>query len=516
MARSAIHLLKTAIPVLCLTSFSQLSHAKCGCPIDTQSPMASSEQSHTTSPVKASQTDIEWEKGNNSWDNVPKDNHRIEISKGWKLPNSNTWLTIGGMAKFDAYHDLEASSADPFEAYHISPKSSISSRMNNNTKLIVRQSNINISTISETRVGEIKTFLEGDFAANNYFGGGESTNRHYISLNSICFRLREVYVETSGFLFGQTTTTFSDREAVGYTLIHNGVTGHSALRLPMVRYTWYNPFLVPENGSTRLMIGAEAGTTDYSQYSGFKSFTLPNGVPGSVYAVDQLENDTRVTPRSRGVSPLPNFTAQLRFEKKGLGHIAFRGLARYFTIRPDKTTTIRDMGWGLGVSTRLFVTKSDSIFFNYSAGRGIGYYIFDLPCQSLAYNVETKTHAVQFAQGIILGFEHYWTDHLRSNVIAGVSQVNNARFLKDKMKNVAQIRGGIPAVYDSTSMDAIGIYQNDIAFVNHRIQQVTVNLMYKPTAALEMGVEYTHAKRTTISGQHGIAKRFQVSFMYRF
>ena len=514
MARSAIHLLKTTIPMLCLTSlFSQLSYAKNTCSLDAQSPMDSTAQSHVTSPVKASQTDIEWEKDNNPWDNLPKDNHRIEISKGWKLPKSNTWLTIGGMAKLDGYHDMDSASGDPFEAYHIAPKSSISSRVNHNTKLLVRQSNINISTISETRVGEIKTFLEGDFAANNYFGNGTIANRHYISLNSICFRLREVYVETSGFLFGQTTTTFSDREAVGYTLVHNGVTGHSALRLPMVRYTCYNPFWVPENGSTRLMIGAEAGTTDYSQYSGLK----PRG-PGQVYAVDQLENDARIVPQSRGVSPLPNFTAQLRFEKKGLGHIAFRGLARYFTIRPDKTTTIKDMGWGLGVSTRLFVTKYDSIFFNYSAGRSIGHYIFDLPCQSLAYNVETKTHAVQFAQGIILGFEHYWTDHLRSNVIAGVSQVNNARFLKDALRSATNARAanGITPAYDSLALDNIGLYQDDIAFVNHRIQQVTVNLMYKPTAALEMGIEYTHAKRTTISRQHGIAKRFQVSFIYRF
>ena len=500
MAKRGIRLLNAFIPVLCLTSlFSQVGHAR-----------STSANGHMTSCQQVSQTDIEWEKGNNPWDNVPKDNHRIEINKGWKVPNNNTWVLIGGMVKFDGYHDMAAPSGDPFEAPYIAPKTSIASRMNGNTKFIVRQSNLNISTISETRIGEIKTFLEGDFAANNYFGDGSQATRHYISLNSICFRLREVYVETDGFLFGQTATTFSDREANGYTLIHNGVTGHSQIRLPMVRYTWYNPFLVPENGSSRLMIAAEAATTDYLQYNGRQTFNLANGGTGTILAVNQLENDTRVVPKSRGVSPLPNFVTQLRFEKKGIGHIAFRGLARYFMLRPDKTTSIKDVGWGLGVSTRLFVTKYNSIFFNYSAGRGIGHYIFDLPCQALAYDSTTKNHAVQFGQGIILGYEHYWTDHLRSNFIAGVSQVNNARFLK----TLAQ--GRKDSLYDSVSTDGIGLYSNDVAFVNHRIQQVTVNLLYKPTAALEMGVEYTHARRTTINGQNGIAKRFQMSFIYRF
>ena len=501
MARSAIHLLKATIPVLCLTSlFGQIASANnCG----------TASYGHMTTTDQTELTELNWEKGNNPWDNIPKDNHRIEINKGWKVPNSNTWVLLGGMAKMDAYHDMAAPSGDPFEGPSLAPKTSIASRMNNNTKLIVRQSNLNISTVSETRIGEIKTFLEGDFAANNYFGNGTTTTRHYISLNSICFRLREIYVETNGFLFGQTATTFSDREANGYTLIHNGVTGHSQLRLPMVRYTWYNPFLVPENGSSRLMIGAEAGSTDYSQYSGTRTINL-NGVTGTILAVDQLDNDTRVVPKSRGISPLPNLTAQLRFEKKGVGHIAFRGLARYLMIRPDKTTTVKAMGWGLGVSARLFVTKYDSIFFNYSGGKGLGHYIFDLPCQSMAYDATTKQHAVQFSQGIMVGFEHYWTDHLRSNVIVGMSQVNNARFLKVLAQNRKNV------LYDSVSTDSIGLYSDDVAFVNHRIQQVAVNLLYKPTAALEMGVEYTHARRTTINGQNGIAKRFQVSFIYRF
>ncbi len=499
MAKTATHLIKTTMAILCLGS---LLSSPLLADAPTASPPTFPECKITPQPEHI------WERGNNPWDNVPKDNHRIDIARGWKIPNSNTWLVVGGMAKLDVYHDREASSADPFEAPYIPPKTSIASRMNNNTKLLVRQSNFNIATISETRIGELKNFLEVDFAANNYFGNF-AANRQYISLNSISLRLREIYAEINGFLFGQTATTFSDREANGYTLIHNGPSGNSQLRLPMVRYTWYNPFLVPENGSSRIMVAAEAATTDYTQLDS----TTPVSIGGiSIIQTSQLENDIRILPKSRGVSPLPNFTAQARFEKKGLGHVAFRALARYLEIRPDKVTTVKDFGWGLGFSTRLFVTNYDSIFFNYSGGNGIGHYIFDLPAQSIAYNATptAKTHSVQFGQGIILGFEHYWTEHLRTNVIAGLSQVNNARFLRV----AARGRQNVP--YDNDRLDAIGVNQSDVAFVNHRIQHGIINLLYKPTAELEMGVEYNHARRTTLNGQHGIAKRIQLSFIYRF
>ncbi len=499
MARSADHLIKRTAAILCLGSLLSTS-------LYADSRSTPQLQSLPTCP---STTDPHiWEKGNNPWDNIPKDNHRIDIKRGWKIPTSNTWVTVGGMAKLDGYHDFAASSGDPFEAPYIPVQSSIADRMTNNTKLIVRQSNFNFSTISETKVGEIKSFMEIDFAANNYFGA-TAANRQYISLNSIGLRLREIYAEVNGFLFGQTATTFSDRESNGYTLIHNGPTGNDQLRLPMVRYTWYNPFLTPENGCSRFMVAAEASTTDYTQLNSLNPTTI-GGI--STIQVSQLENDIRVLPQSRGVSPTPNFTTQFRMEKKGVGHVAFRGLARYLEVRPDKSTTVKTFGWGLGFSTRLFVTEYDSIFFNYSGGKGIGHYIFDLPAQSLAYNAtpSEKIYDVQFGQGIILGFEHYWTEHVRTNLIASMSQVNNARFLTI----LAAGRTNIP--YDNTRTDQIGVYQNDVAFVNHRIQQVIVNFLYKPTAALEMGIEYNHARRTTISGQHGIAKRFQMSFIYRF
>lgn len=522
MTRTAINLARVTVSVLCLSSFysqgafadtSIFSTIKDWCGIkssqSSSTPIPAAQTEHSNQlPV---QTETRWEKGNNPWDNVPQDVHRIELKKGWQIPNTTTWVKLGGMLKFDGYHDLDAPTGDPFEAPFIPPKTSTASRMNGGTKFLVRQSNINISTITESHIGEIKTYLEADFANGNYYGG--YSNRQYYSLNSIGLRLREVYVETNGFLFGQTATTFSDKESNGYTLIHNGPSGNSQLRLPMVRYTWYNPFLVPEKGTTKLMIAAESPTTDYLQYNGETTTygqPLLDGIQVPVRQVLPLDSDIRVLPKSRGVTPYPNLTAQLRFEKKGLGHIAFRALGRYFKIRPDKTTTVKDVGWGLGVSGRVFVTEYDSLFFNYSAGRGIGHYVFDLPNQSLAYDATTKNHAVQFGQGIILGYEHYWTDHLRSNFIAGMSQVNNAHFLKTLAtgrKNLA---------YDNTFTDDIAQYSTDVAFVNRRIQHFTVNLIYKPVASLEFGVEYNHARRTTINGQDGIGKRFQVSCIYRF
>jgi hypothetical protein len=522
MTRTAINLAKVTVSVLCLSSlYSQTGLAE-NSPPSPSGPNSQNTCKMTPIPgchnsfvnkeqQEPQQTPTGWEPGNNPWDNVPQDLHRIEIKKGWQIPNTLTWVKLGGMFKFDGVHNVGTPTGDPFEAPFIFPKTSVASRMTGGTKFLVRQSNISISTITESRIGEIKTYLEADFATPNYYGS--YANRQYFSLNSIGLRLREVYVETHGFLFGQTATTFSDKESNGFTLIHNGPSGNSQLRLPMVRYTWYDPFLVPDKGSTRLMIAAESPTTDYIQYNGPTNVfgqPLLNGQPVSLQQVVPLETDILVVPANRGVAPLPNLTAQLRFEKKGLGHIAFRALGRYLEVRPDKVTTVKDVGWGLGVSSRLFVTETDSLFFNYSAGRGIGYYIFDLPNQTLAYNSLTKTHQVQFGQGIIVGFEHYWTEHLRSNFIAGISQVNNARFLKTLAAGRQSLN------FDNVVTDNVGVYGTDVAFVNRRIQTFIVNLMYKPTTALEFGVEYTHARRTSINGQDGIGKRFQISCIYRF
>lgn len=501
MDKAALNILKASLSILCLSVLTQqtsnAAQTPCGSPLSTR-------------------TEIAWEKGNNPWDNVPKDSHRIEISRGWKIPNAHTWIILGGMVKIDGIHDMTVPSGDPGEWPTLAVKSSISNRMNHNTRFTARQSNFDIGTVSETKIGDVKSYLAADFSANNYFG--DYSNRHNISVNSIGLRLREAFVEVNGFLFGQTTTTFSDKESDGYTLVHNGVTGNNQLRQSMIRYTWYNPFTQTEKKSNRIMLSLESPITDYTQYNGTRApgggtngtIALPDGTTTPLLQAIPLENDTRVAPLSRGVSPLPDLVGQIRFEKKGVGHIAIRGVARYLTIRPDTVTTVKKFGWGGGISARFFFTNYNSVFFNYNAGNGIGRYIYDLPNSSLVYNAITKASSLQFAQGLIAGIEHYWTDHIRSNVIVGLSQVNNAKFLKD----LARSRSNIPA--DRTSTDQIGQYKHDVAFVNHRMQHVTVNLIYKPTKAIETGIEYNHVRRTTITGQNGVGKRFQVSCIYRF
>jgi hypothetical protein len=125
--------------------------------------------------------------------------------RSWKLPGTNTSMNIGGFIKFSAIYHLDGGAArsggtnrDAIALYGLlnNDGSAADNRFNNgHWNLTARRSRFWIQTWTPTDWGELRTYLEGDFAE---VGPGV----HEI------LRLRHAYGTLGPVLAGQTWSTF--------------------------------------------------------------------------------------------------------------------------------------------------------------------------------------------------------------------------------------------------------------------------------------------------------------------
>lgn len=87
---------------------------------------------------------------------------------------------------------------------------------------------------SDTPIGPVKVYIESNFGGEGSTNGNanETYGNHQLSLV-----LRHAYIETNGFLIGQTFSTFSDLSIVTNILDYGGNAGMIFSRNPQIRYT---------------------------------------------------------------------------------------------------------------------------------------------------------------------------------------------------------------------------------------------------------------------------------------
>jgi hypothetical protein len=151
----------------------------------------------------------------------------------FKLPGSETSVTLGGYVKLDAiYSDKSAgvgSSADQeYEAGAVPVGPNAGANERGQFKLHARQSRFFAKTSTPSTWGELGTYLELDL-----FGaaGNESVS------NSHGLRLRHAYGTLGGLLMGQTWTNFSDIAAYPETVDFGGPAGTIFARQAQIRWT---------------------------------------------------------------------------------------------------------------------------------------------------------------------------------------------------------------------------------------------------------------------------------------
>ena len=310
----------------------------------------------------------------------------------FKLPGSNTSVTLGGYVKLDAVYTNPSagvgSTADLFlqpNAIAVGPVAG--ENEHNQVKFGARESRMFAKTSTPTSWGDLVTYIEGDFYGAD---GNESVS------NSNGLRLRHAYGSLGHFLGGQTWTNFMYVPSLPETLDFGGPVGQIFDRQAQVR--WTQSF----DGS-----GSVAG--------GQWSVALEN--PESVVTVPGGANFRADDDR------LPDITGQVLFNTSR-GRIAVSGLLRQ--IRADsKSPAVVDQTWGgaFSVAGVIPTIGKDDVRFALSAGNAIGRYSNGFFPDGVVGADGQIRLAKQWAW--YAAYRHFWQDQLRSNVVlSGASESN--------------------------------------------------------------------------------------------
>ena len=296
--------------------------------------------------------------------------------------------------------------------------------------------------------GEVQGHKTRAYLEFDLFGGGMSNLGNQASTNTHGVTLRQAYVTWDKWLAGQTWSNFQDVAALPDAVDFVGPTeGTTFVRQAQVRYT-SGPFSVAlENPQTLV--------------NGYRSTTRTISDDGS----------------------LPDLTA--RWTTKGdWGHVSVAGIARQ--LRHDTaTTSASDTGYGVSVSGKYNLGKSDDVRYMLTAGRGIGRYVaFGLGADGVLDAGGSELDGI----GVLAGFvswRHVFNPKLRGNLMFSRAQLDN-----------------------DTDWTGFGVTES--------AQSVHANLIYSPFPKLDIGAELIWGNREVESGADGDLRRLHTTVKYSF
>jgi len=356
-----------------------------------------------------------------------------------------------GYVKADLIYDFGAQSGDRIN-YATLPVDA-DQYSEGHARLHARQSRLNFSAKKDTKWGALKAVIEVDF----YGGGTNSPTSSEVISNSANLRLRHAYVQIGKWSFGQMWSNYVDVKTFPQNLDFSNDTGQAFLRQSQIRYS--RPL-----GNTLLSFSIENPEADFIDDAGDKRSNLRDG--------------------------MPDITARIVY-KQDWGHVSAQSVVRLLGV-DDGEFDDSEMGYGLGVSGKIKVTKKDFIRFHFSSGDGIGRYIQEAAHSAAAVSnpgtasVSIKT---QSALGGYLGLQHWWTSSLRSNL--------NTGFVKKDWDR-----------------DQLGESVADGQI--EKLNSYHFNLIWRAMTALDLGVEFSKAKQTLEGGESGDIERFQMSTTFKF
>lgn len=308
----------------------------------------------------------------------------------FKLPGSNTSVTISGFVKADAiYNSRSAGANSVFDQVLLASGVPVGPAAGANEKkqvtLHARQSRLNLKTSTPTAMGDLTTVLEGDFFGTD---GNESIS------NGAGLRVRHAYGQLGGLMIGQNWTLLMDLPSFPEVVDFGGPVGEMFVRQVGVRWT--------------------------------QPFSAGKGLPSGSWAI-ALENPETVVTRA-GLANFradddryPDIVGKIDFNT-AMGHYALTGMAR--NIRID-TPAARDNQWGgaIGIGGRVPTFGKDDFRFAANYGNVLGRYTVGfLPDGNLDVSGNLDLPQQWAAQ---MSYHHFWTEQLRSSLILGGVAVKN-------------------------------------------------------------------------------------------
>ena len=375
----------------------------------------------------------------------------------WYLPGTTAALKVGGFVNLSVVNSFDPMLIpDRFIVGSIPPDGEVVPGAIEGTQVSAQQTRVNLEYREQTKLGEIRAFVEGDFQ-------GDSDS----------FRLRHAFGQFRSILAGKTWSTFMDINSRPEEVDIEGMNGEVLLRHSQFRWS-------PQWGEKlQLKIALEDPATDVINGSSQR------GAFDLVASLDRMP-----------LGPLGRWNYRVGAILRDLKAIASDG-------NPDDDITSDETqsatGWGITTGGRQPVKGwggQDFFLWQLTYGEGIGHYINDLGTigrGDAVFDPRGKLHALPVFSGYVsyqhrwptsFQFMKAWPGFLRSSFTLSWVKVNNFEFQKGDN-------------YASTL-------------------RASMNLIYSPTPNIFTGLELLWGERTNKDGSKGKAKQLQFAMRYIF
>jgi hypothetical protein len=284
------------------------------------------------------------------------------------------------------------------------------------------------------------------------------------------------------------------------------------VRIPQVRYT--TP-LAPWGIPGALSVSAETPETDVATLfgiiasdTGAVAAAAPSPVAGAVISPSALGvTGTSLVNPTKASSP--DLTAAW-YIPQPWGHVDFSTVLRPTLELNDGAFVNRTyMGWGVHFGGDFkpgwLGWSKDDVIFQFTYGDGIGRYLNSSSNFSIATNYPAapapataaaaasvlSTPTVEW--GGELGYQHWWTANLRSNISAGINHHDIPTFAKS----------GTPLCAFSLAVGSASQVGGGDCGLNKELVSAHLNLIWNPVPFVDVAIEYVYGHRLVVSNLKG-------------
>ena len=362
-----------------------------------------------------------------------------------KTGNDDTTLSIGGYAKLSAIYtstdsgQLQSTFGKGGREFYIPVTIPVGNDATSERfDMTARESRINLKGKTTLDGHKVGMYLEMDFLT--------TTEGNEVATNSSAPRMRHYFFTFDNWLFGQTWTTFMDTSVLPEAVDFLGaVDGTVFIRQAQLRYT-AGDFQVGLENPSNYVSGIDGDERDYG-------------------------------------STVPDVTANYKI-KGDWGHLRINGLVRQISVEEEPDGGINDdvTGFGIGVTSKIKVGKSDDIRLSVHHGDGMGRYTsvaLVKDAMIIGNKLESVTSTAAFA-----AYRHVWNGKSSSNLIYSMADIDN------------------PTGAAGTE--------------NKSASSITINYLYRPVKQVTYGIMFLAGERETENGDEGELNRVQASAKYSF
>lgn len=311
-----------------------------------------------------------------------------------RIPGTDAAVKLGGRIRTAAVFTLAPLGSDDRFLTNSIPVETTDSAAGEGRRTVftANTSRFNFEMRTPTGVGQVRTFIEGDFTGSN------------VEAARLNFRLRHAYAQFHGFLVGQTWSTFSDPAADHQDMDFEGINGENVIRQAQIRYT--------------------------------------RQIKSNLWFAAAFETPAVSITGGQGVNVVPDTVARAYWSFKEIGHLQGAVVLRQIRGEPNPplTGSEKENGWGASLSGVVpfhYFDLIDRFIFQLNAGSGNARYINDLNSlggQDAVFDAAGKLHALKTV-GFYLDYEHQWKEwararkmKLRSSLIWSFVSVENLDF----------------------------------------------------------------------------------------